>query len=224
MPAPTRKDDDSAGKIKFAKILSAILKKQTFYCLAFAFACQCFVNVGYNTWMPSYLHEKYDMTLAMAGLNSMLWHFAFAFVGVMIGGKLSDMFSVKIKQSRMWAEFLGLFLAVPFIFLCGYTDNFVVCCAAMAGFGFFRGVYDSNLFAALFDVIAPRYRATASGLYLSFAFVMGSVAPKLMAYIKEIAGFSAGIMSLSVAFLIGSVFILVAMVFFFNKNYCQDAE
>ena len=88
----------------------------------------------------------------------------------------------------------------------------------MAGFGFFRGVYDSNLFAALFDVIEPRYRATASGLYLSFAFVMGSVAPKLMAYIKEIAGFSAGI------FLLGSAFIAVSMLFFFNKNYCEESE
>ena len=124
----------------------------------------------------------------------------------------------------MLAEFLGLLLAVPFIFLCGYTDNLVVCCIAMAGFGFFRGVYDSNLFAALFDVIEPRYRATASGIYLSFAFVMGSVAPKLMAYIKETAGFSAGIMSLSVAFLLGSVFILISMAFFFNKNYCQESR
>ena len=92
----------------------------------------------------------------------------------------------------------------------------------MAGFGFFRGVYDSNLFAALFDVVEPRYRATASGLYLSFAFVMGSIAPKLMAYIKEIAGFSAGIMSLSAAFLLGSAFVAAAMLFFFDKNYCGE--
>ena len=219
MPAPSESSDKKVEKTSFSKMLGAILKK-----LALAFACQCFVNVGYNTWMPSYLHEKYEMSLSMAGLNSMLWHFAFAFFGVMIGGKLSDAFSEKFKQSRMWAEFLGLFLAVPFIFLCGYTDNFWICCAAMAGFGFFRGVYDSNLFAALFDVIEPRYRATASGLYLSFAFVMGSVAPKLMAYIKEIAGFSAGIMSLSAAFLLGSAFVAVSMLFFFNKNYCEESE
>lgn len=224
MPTTQATTASEENKIKFSKMLAAILKKETFFCLALAFACQCFVNVGYNTWMPSYLHEKYGMSLSMAGLNSMLWHFAFAFVGVMIGGKLSDIFSVKYKQSRMLAEFLGLLLAVPFIFLCGYTDNLVVCCIAMAGFGFFRGVYDSNLFAALFDVIEPRYRATASGIYLSFAFVMGSVAPKLMAYIKETAGFSAGIMSLSVAFLLGSVFILISMAFFFNKNYCQESR
>ena len=222
MPVPACGEPEKSEKVKFAKMFSAILKKQTFYCLALAFACQCFVNVGYNTWMPSYLHEKYEMSLSMAGLNSMLWHFAFAFFGVMIGGKLSDAFSEKFRQSRMWAEFLGLFLAVPFIFLCGYTDSFWVCCAAMAGFGFFRGVYDSNLFAALFDVVEPRYRATASGLYLSFAFVMGSIAPKLMAYIKEIAGFSAGIMSLSAAFLLGSAFVAAAMLFFFNKNYCGE--
>ena len=103
MPAPSESSDKKVEKTSFSKMLGAILKKQTFYCLALAFACQCFVNVGYNTWMPSYLHEKYEMSLSMAGLNSMLWHFAFAFFGVMIGGKLSDAFSEKFKQSRMWA-------------------------------------------------------------------------------------------------------------------------
>ena len=43
-----------------------------------------------------------------------------------------------------------------------------------------------------------------------------------MAYIKEIAGFSAGIMSLSAAFLLGSAFVAAAMLFFFNKNYCGE--
>ena len=89
----------------------------------------------------------------------------------------------------------------------------------MAGFGFFRGVYDSNLFAALFDVVKPQYRATASGIYLSFAFVMGSLAPRVLAQIKEVSGLGTGIMSLAWFFLAGAAFLIVSALFFYKKNY-----
>lgn len=214
--AETKQDDH---KVHFGKMLGAVLRKESFYLLSLAFACQCFVNVGYNTWMPTYLYENYGLSLSSAGLNSMLWHFAFAFFGVMAGAKISDKYAFKFTSSRIWVEFFGMLLAVPFIFLLGLTQNFYVCCAAMAGFGFFRGVYDSNLFAALFDVVKPQYRATASGIYLSFAFVMGSLAPRVLAQIKEISGLGAGIMSLAWFFLAGAAFLIVSALFFYKKNY-----
>ena len=218
-PMPVADTSVQKNTPKFSEVLGAILKKETFYLLSLAFACQCFVNVGYNTWMPKYLHEDYGMSLTAAGFHSMMWHFAFAFVGVMVGGKLSDKYAEKFKSARMYAEFLGMFLAVPFILLLGYTTNFYVCCFAMAAFGFFRGVYDSNLFAALFDIVEPRFRASASGIYLSFAFVMGSVAPRLLAEIKAVSSMSVAMMSLSGFFLAGSIFLLIATLFFFRKNY-----
>ena len=54
---------------------------------------------------------------------------------------------------RIEFECAGLLLGAPFIALMGLTDNFWLCCLGLAGFGFCRGIYDSNLFAALFDVI-----------------------------------------------------------------------
>ncbi len=217
-PPPAERAASGSG-IKFSEMLAAVMRKESFYLLSLAFACQCFVNVGYNTWMPTYLYENFGLSLSSAGLNSMLWHFAFAFVGVMAGAKVSDKYSAKFKTARMWVEIAGLALAVPFIFAIGATQNFYICCAAMAGFGFFRGVYDSNLFAALFDVVKPQYRATASGLYLAFAFVVGSLAPRVLAHIKESADLATGIASLGWFFSAGAVFLLLATLLFFRKNY-----
>ncbi len=220
-PMPVADESKAKNTPKFSEVLGSVLKKESFYLLSLAFACQCFVNVGYNTWMPTYLHEDYKMSLAEAGFHSMMWHFAFAFIGVMVGGSLSDIYAKKIKSARMYVEFLGMFLAVPFILLLGYTNNFYICCFAMACFGFFRGIYDSNLFAVVFDIVEPRFRATASGIYLSFAFVVGSIAPRLLAEIKQVSSMSVAMMSLSGFFFVGSIFLLIATLFFFKKNYYQ---
>ena len=93
-------------------------------------------------------------------------------------------------------------------------------CFAMLGlFGLFRGIYDSNLFASLFDVIKPQYRATATGLMLSFAFLVGSFSPTVLGYLKSRFGLSFGLASLSVSYLLGGVIILAACTLFFNKDY-----
>ena len=34
----------------------------------------------------------------------------------------------------------------------------------LTGFGVFKGLYDANIFASLYDVIRPEARATAAGI------------------------------------------------------------
>ncbi len=222
-PMP-KASDDGEKTPSFKEMFISLLSNQTFYLLSFAFASMCFVNVGFVTWMPTYLHEKFGMDLAFAGLNSSFYHFAAAFLGVMVGARISDALSLKRKSIRMEVEFWGLLLGAPFIFLMGWADSEYMCYAAMAGFGFFRGIYDSNLFAALFDVVEPRFRATASGLYLSFAFVAGGLAPVILALIKEQFGMQIGMMSLSAYFLLGAFFVVIAIKFFFAKNFCGASQ
>jgi len=91
-------------------------------------------------------------------------------------------------------------------------------------FGFFRGVYDSNLFASLYDVVEPRLRASATGLMLSFAFVVGSVAPVIMGWMKSRVGLAAGLSSLAGFYLFGAVCILVAVLFFLKRDYVLNVK
>jgi hypothetical protein len=35
---------------------------------------------------------------------------------------------------------------------------------ALTAWGLCKGLYDANIFAALFDMVGPRYRGTAAGL------------------------------------------------------------
>lgn len=93
---------------------------------------------------------------------------------------------------------------------------------APAGFGFFRGLYDSNLFAALFEVIPTRYRSSATGLMLSCAFTVGATSPLLLGYVKQHVNLGAGLSSLAFAHLFSAAVIFAALKVFFARDYIRE--
>jgi len=206
------------------EVLRSVLRTPTLYFLSLAFGGMVFAGVGYMTWMPTFLHEKFHLSVKDAALNSMLWHYIFAFIGVMVGGRVSDRLAARRRTIRMEMEYLGLLLGAPFIWLMGASSNLTMVYVALAGFGFFRGIYDSNLFAALFDVIPPRYRSSATGLMLSCAFTVGATSPVLLGYVKQHVNLSIGLSSLGAVYLLGAVLIFAATKLFFAKDYVHEHE
>jgi len=204
------------------EIIKVVFSKKTVYFLSLAFGAMVFVNIGYLTWMPTFLHEKYNMSLSAAGFSSMFYHHLFAFIGVILGGKLSDYLAAKRMQVRMETEYWGLLLGAPFIYLMAVADSKLTCYTGLALFGFFRGIYDSNLFAALFDVIEPKYRASSMGLMLAFAFTIGALAPVVLGWIKTIAGLEVGMSLLSIFYLVGATLVFVALRLYFRKDYYKE--
>ena len=81
--------------------------------------------------------------------------------------------------------------------------------------------YASCGYAALFDVIEPKYLATATGIMLSVAFIIGSFSPVILGWVKQTIGLSAGIASLGLVYLVSAMIIFAATRFFFDKDYCN---
>ncbi len=208
--------------VQLGEVLRSVLCTPTLYFLSLAFGGMVFVGVGYMTWMPTFLYEKFHLSVKDAALNSMLYHFLFAFVGVMVGGRVSDRLAARRRTIRMEMEYWGLLLGAPFIWLMGTSSNLTMVYVALAGFGFFRGLYDSNLFAALFDVIPPRYRSSATGLMLCCAFTVGATSPVLLGWVKQHINLSIGLSSLAFVYLLGGALIFIATKVFFAKDYHQE--
>lgn len=211
-------------KPSLGEVLRNVLRTPTLYFLSLAFAGMVFVGVGWMTWMPTFLYENFRLPLKTAAFHSMLWHHLFAFFGVMLGGRISDRLAARRRTIRMEMEYLGLLFGAPFIWLMGASSNPAMVYVALAAFGFFRGIYDSNLFAALFDVIPPRYRSSATGLMLSCAFIVGATSPVLLGYVKQHVNLSIGLSSLGAVYLVGAVLIFAATKLFFRKDYYRENE
>ena len=208
--------------IPVKQVIRHIFQKPTLTLLSLAFGGMVFVHIGYLTWIPTFLHEKFDLSLTNSGFSSVFYHHLLAFAGVILGGRLSDKLSVKRKKIRMEIEFLGLLLGAPFIWWMGQTGSLTLAYVALAGFGFFRGMYDSNLFAAPFDVIEPEYRSSATGVMLSFAFVIGALAPVVLGWMKQGIGLSYGIASLSGVYVVSAILVFIATRFFFEKDFISE--
>ena len=220
-----RKDNQlPESQVKLGEVLRSVLRTPTLYFLSVAFGAMVFATVGYMTWMPTFLYEKFHLSVKDAALNSMLYHFIFAFVGVMVGGRVSDRLAARRPTIRMEMEYLGLLLGAPFIWLMGTSSNLTMVYIALAGFGFFRGIYDSNLFAALFDVIPPRYRSSATGLMLCCAFTVGATSPVLLGYVKQHISLDIGLSSLAFVYLLGAALIFIATKMFFAKDYIHEMK
>lgn len=220
---PNQRDTYAEGKPEsIFVVIYNVFRKKTVWLLCLAFGGMVFVNIGYVTWMSTFYHEKFHLSLSYAGFTSMFFHFALAFIGVLAGGKFSDKYALKRKTIRLETEFVGLLLGAPFIFLMGYTSNLYISFIALALFGFFRGIYDSNLYAALFDVIEPRYRASSVGIMTAFAFLVGALAPLILGILKSVYGLSFGISFLSIFYIVAALMIYLALRLSFEKDFVSE--
>ena len=104
-----------------------------------------------------------------------------------------------------------LLLGAPFIVLMAKAATYPVCCVAMFLFGVFRGAYDSNNFAAFFDVVEPRYHASAAGFNLMLAFLIGCLSPVVLGWTKAHYSMSAGLVSLGAVYVVGFAMLMAAM-------------
>jgi MFS family permease len=161
-----------------------------------------FVAMIFLTWMPSFLYRKFNMSLAMAGLSGTAYLQIASVFGVISGGLLADRLARRYRGGRMMAQAAGLLLGVPFIFVAGWTLSVPVLILALVGFGYFKGLYDANIWAALHDVVRPERRASAVGFMNSIGWLGGGVAPVAIAAASERFGMSASISANSVIYLL----------------------
>ena len=215
-------------RIPFKELIKGIFSKKTIWLLALAFGCQVFVNIGITTWAAKYFNLRFfgGENLPMASTVAMITSCGFAVLGVMIGGRMSDKMAQKSKLARMRTEYIGLLVGAPFLLIAGLASNIWVAAVAMSLYGIFRGVYDSNIYAAMFDVIDPKLRASSVGILTAFAFIVGCLAPVYLGAVQgdgtSIEAFSLGIASMGVFFLVGGLLIAAAAKFTFLKECYEE--
>lgn len=153
------------------------------------------------TWMPRYLHNTFNMRLAAAGFSATAYLQVASVLGVLTGGFLADRLARRYLGGRMLTQALGLFGGVAFLFLTGWTLLVPVLVVAMIGFGYFKGVYDANIWASLYDVVKPERRATAVGVMNSIGWVGGALGTVAVAAAAQRYGMSACLSATSLMYL-----------------------
>lgn len=179
-----------------------VLKAPMARVLILVFVGANFVAMIFLTWMPTYLKREFGMSLSMAGLSATAYLQIASVLGVITGGVLADRLARKHRGGRMMAQAVGLFAGVPFIFLTGWTLSIPVLVLALIGFGYFKGMYDANIWASLHDVIKPERRATAVGVMNSIGWLGGGAGSYAVGVAAPVFGMSGCLSANSLVYLL----------------------
>ena len=198
--------------------LKAFFTSPTAWLLALACAGFQFSGQAFLMWMPTCLQDTFSLDATAAAFDASFYPQAASILGVLLGARLADRHVGRQPKARIRVQTVGLILGAPFLMLVGGGKTLTVVCAAMVGYGLFKGFYDSNLFAAVYDVIDRRYRAMATSFMMMFSYLVACVSPWLLGALKPVIGLSGGMVLMGGVCLVSAVPLIIASRFTFMKD------
>lgn len=179
-----------------------------------AFACANFVAVVLLVWMPSYLYSSFHMDLAMAGLTATALTQTGSLAGSATGGWLADRLVRRHFGGRVLVQVAGVFAGAPFVYLCCRTSAISILILCLTAWGFFKGLYDANIFASVFDVIPVHARGVATGWMNTVGWLGGGgLAPLLVGFFATRHGLGPVMALASLVYVISGA-LLLSVAFF----------
>ena len=209
----------AAPRMRIIDFLKVIWGTPTVLLLMAAFMCENFTAMVLFTWMPTFLYEKFHMTLAMAGLTATLYVQLTSMLGSPMGGWLADTLRKRTPGGRIWVQALGIFFEAPFAAWCALTGSVQWLIVSLILWGICKGFYEANIFASAFDVLRPEARGTAAGFMNMMGWLAGgSTAPLVVGYLSERIGLSQAMALTALSYVIASVLLATAALVFVRRD------
>ena len=220
---PALKVHNEEVKPKFTDAFKAFAAKPSAWLLTFAFGMLVFGSNCFRTWMPAFMQKaNWGLTPASAAFHSVFWFYLGSFIGIAVGARTSDSLSPRRRGIRLLIMAIGLALSAPTMAGMVLVPTLWLSCAMMFLFGLGGGFFDCNLYAGLFDVVAPRYRSAAMGLYLSGAFFIGCPATWALGKVGEHYSLQAGMAIFACTYALGALAVFAALAFFFKRDKVEE--
>ncbi len=180
-----------------------------------AFLCSNFVAVVLLSWMPKFLYDRFHLSLAMAGLTATVFAQVASMAGSALGGWMADSLRERTPGGRMIVQAVGVLCGAPFVYLCGQTQSVAWLIVALISWGLFKGIYDANIFASLFDVVPPKARGSAAGFMNMIGWLGGGgSAPIVVGWVAQSTGLGAAISLAAIVYVAAGVLLLVGILRF----------
>ena len=220
-PNPVNPVNPVKNSVTISQSLRAYFCNPSALCATAGFVAIVFVNNAYLFWAPKFAAEKFAVTVGDAGKGVMLWHHLFAFGAILLGGVVTDRFVRRFPRFRLGFQAAALLCGAPMLLWIGLAPSFAALLVAAIAYGVFRGFFEVNTHASLFDVIAPAHRSTAVGLLNMIAFFFGGLSGVAMGALSQrwgVRGFEIGFGIMAAAYALGAALMAFSFFFTFNKN------
>lgn len=169
-----------AEKIPLLKSFSLIFSNVAFWVILFYFTSPSLPGWATKNWLPTLFSQSLDIPMEKAGPLSTFTIAFSSFIGVMIGGPMSDRWVKKNLRGRIYTGAIGLSLMIPALVLLGLGHGLVsVVCAGLC-FGIGYGMFDTNNMPILCQFIPSKLRATAYGIMNMTGVFAGAIITKTL--------------------------------------------
>lgn len=211
LSSPAADGGSSSRQSLSLRDLRSLVRIPTLLVLMAVFACANFVALVLLTWIPTYLYSRFHLSLAMAAFDAAVYPQVASVGGSILGGYLADRYIPVTPRSRIWVQFGGVVVGAPFVAYCGLSSSLDGVIAALVCWGFFKGIYDSNIFAAAFDVVPVRSRGTVSGLMNCIGWLIGGgTAPVTIGFLATHLTLGKSIATSAVVYLLAGLLLAFA--------------
>lgn len=184
--------------------LKSLLTNVAFWVILLYFAAPSLPEWATKNWLPTLFAENLNLPMSQAGPLSTITIAVSSFIGVIIGGPLSDRWVQKNLRGRVYTGAIGLGLTIPSLLLLGFGHNLIAVVAAGLLFGIGYGIFDTNNMPILCQFVSRKQRATAYG-------VMNMIGVAAGAFITHLLGRWGDNGNLGIGFAMLAIVVAVAL-------------
>lgn len=160
--------------------LSVVLSIWAFWVILIYFAVPSLPGWATKNWLPTLFADNLGLDMAQAGPMSTITIAASSFVGVLLGGVMSDKWVLRNIRGRIYTSAIGLGMTIPALVLLGFGHSVVAVVGAGMLFGIGFGMFDANNMPILCQIISAKYRATAYGIMNMVGVFAGAAVTQLL--------------------------------------------
>lgn len=184
--------------------LGVLFSTWAFWIILFYFAAPSFPGWAIKNWSPTLFSESLGIPMSQAGPISTITIAVSSFIGVIIGGIMSDRWVQRNIRGRVYTGAIGLGMMIPALLLLGFGQSLVAVVGSGLLFGIGYGMFDTNNMPILCQFVSAKYRGTAYGLMNMTGVFAGAA-------VTEVLGKWTDGGNLGLGFALLSIFVLVAM-------------
>ena len=204
--APARKlaEEPKEKKPSIFAGLGVLFSMWAFWIILFYFAAPSLPGWAIKNWSPTLFSESLGIPMSQAGPISTITIAVSSFIGVIVGGVMSDRWVQRNLRGRVYTGAIGLGLMIPALLLLGFGHSLVAVVGSGLLFGIGYGMFDTNNMPILCQFVSAKYRGTAYGLMNMTGVFAGAA-------VTEVLGKWTDGGNLGLGFALLSVFVLVAV-------------
>ncbi len=180
------------------KSFGLLFSNVAFWAILFYFAAPSLPGWATKNWLPTLFSESLGLSMDLAGPAATITIAVSSFIGVIVGGILSDRWVRRNLRGRIYTGAIGLGMTIPSLLLLGFSHSLPGIIGSGVLFGVGYGMFDANNMPILCQFVADRYRATAYGIMNMIGVFAGAAVTQILGQWAQGNNLGAGFAWLSV--------------------------